>query len=373
MSKTKPDAAADLAGRMLQVLESQRSFGGDAYPPTLQHLGELCDGAPSPDLILKAATKKAFTDKAFVEKLDRKASLNSRVYFKGEQPKPDVLLAQRMLSNLETQRRLGDAAYPPTLRRLAELSEFKGADNALRKAASIAPMAGRTTVVAKKGKTLNLDAPVVFNEDIEGGLATALPGLLRFALSPVTSKSKKGTSETAAFTPAELAKRVMPELQRRLEHAVRESIGRLSLPHGVAWVAFKGKPLLFLNENLKPAASRTPAPIEEHVSSPHRHDPPAHTTPVDQFRPRDFTQAFRAAFEILDRRNGSTNFVKLADLRQALSDFSREEFDAGLRRLRMDGVFSLDSHEGLHGSLTHDEREAGVREAGSLLVYASRR
>jgi hypothetical protein len=39
----------------------------------------------------------------------------------------------------------------------------------------------------------------------------------------------------------------------------------------------------------------------------------------------------------------------------------------------MDGVFSLDSHEGLHGSLSHEEREAGVREAGSLLVYASRR
>jgi hypothetical protein len=91
------------------------------------------------------------------------------------------------------------------------------------------------------------------------------------------------------------------------------------------------------------------------------------------FPPHDFVQAFRAAFDILDRRNGSTNFVKLADLRDALSEFSREEFDAGLRKLRMEGVFSLDSHEGLHGSLSHDDRDAGVREAGSLLVYASRR
>ena len=84
-------------------------------------------------------------------------------------------------------------------------------------------------------------------------------------------------------------------------------------------------------------------------------------------------QELRQLIDELDRRNGSTNFVKLADLRQALGDFSREEFDAGLRRLRMDEIFSLDSHEGLHGSLTHEEREAGVREAGSLLVYASRR
>ena len=65
--------------------------------------------------------------------------------------------------------------------------------------------------------------------------------------------------------------------------------------------------------------------------------------------------------------------MKLANLRSELSDFSREEFDAGLRRLRIDGLFTLDSQEGLHGSLEQDEREASVREAGSLLVSASRR
>jgi hypothetical protein len=369
MSKKKPDAAADLAGRMLEVLNSRRTFGDESNPPTLQELGEMCDGAPSPDLIVKAATKKAFTDKAFVEKVDKKPSLNSPVYFKGEQPNKDGLLARRMVAVLDQQRRLGEAAYPPSLRRLAELCENKGTENALRKAASIAPMAGRATVVAKKG----LDAPVVFNEDIEGGLAKALPGLLRFALSPVTSKTKKGLSETAAFTTKELAKRVMTELQQRLEHAVKEGIGRLSLSRGVGWVIVKGEPLLFLTENLKPAATRSSAPVEGHVSEPHRHAPTVHSSSGGEFRPHDFTQAFRAAFEILDRRNGSTNFVKLADLRQALGEFSRDEFDAGLRRLRMDGVFSLDSHEGLHGSLSHEEREAGVREAGSLLVYASRR
>lgn len=369
MSKKKPDAAVELAGRMLQVLESQRSFGGDAYPPTLQHLGELCDGAPSPELIVKAATKKVFTDRTFVEKVDKKPSLNAHVYFKGEQPNKDVLLAQRMLSALEQQRRLGEAAYPPSLRRLAELCENKGTENALRKAATVAPMAGRATVAAKRG----LDAPVVLNEDLEGSLATALPGLLRFALGTVTSKTKKGTSETAAFSPKDLSKRVMPELQQRLEHAVQEGIGRLSLPRGVGWVSFKGEPLLFLAENLKPGGARPAASGDGQVATPHHREAPVDPASDGQFLPRDFTRAFRAAFEILDRRNGSTNFVKLADLRQALVDFSREEFDAGLRRLRMDGVFSLDSHEGLHGSLTHDEREAGVREAGSLLVYASRR
>ena len=373
MGKKKPDHATDLAGRMLQVLESQRSFGGDAYPPTLQHLGELCDGAPSPDLILKAATKKAFTDRAFVEKVGKKASLNSKVYVKGEQPNPDVLLSQRMAAELDSQRRQGEDTYPPTLLRLAASCGFQGADSALRKAAATAPLADRTTVVARKGKALVLDAPVVFKEDIVGDLGKSLPGLLRYALSTVEKKAKKGTIETAAFTAKELAKRVMPELQQRLEQAVRERIGRLSLPHGVGWVAFKGEPLFFLTENIRPAAPRPTDQPDGDVSIARRHEPQASTSHGDAFPPGDFAQAFRAAFEILDQRNGTTNFVKLADLREALANFSRDEFDAGLRKLRLDGVFSLDSHEGLHGSLSHEEREAGVREAGSLLVYASRR
>src|SRR5207248_54381 len=80
--KPKVDEAALLAERMLQLLESQRSFGGDAYPPTLRHLGELCDGAPSDDLIVKAAGKKTFTVKAVVtQKVDKKPALDALVYF----------------------------------------------------------------------------------------------------------------------------------------------------------------------------------------------------------------------------------------------------------------------------------------------------
>jgi hypothetical protein len=373
MSSKKPDKAVELAGRMLQVLESRRSFGGDAYPPTLQHLGELCDDAPSPELIVKAATKKAFTDRAVVQKVDKKPSLNAPVYFKEDLPKPEVILAKRMAAVLESQRALGESAYPPTLRRLAELCEVKGPEAAIRKAVTTAPMADRTTVAATKGKTLILDAPVAFNEDMEGGLATVLAGLLRFALSPVISKTKTGTNETTAFTPAETVKRLIPDLRPRLDRAVAEGIEREQLPAAIGWVTVKGKPLLFLAERVRNADFRPATPADGHAPRPHRQPASDSSSSHGAFPPHDFVQAFRAAFDILDRRNGSTNFVKLADLRDALSEFSREDFDAGLRKLRMDGVFSLDSHEGLHGSLSHDEREAGVREAGSLLVYASRR
>src|SRR5438445_5834506 len=147
--KTKVDEAGPLAERMLQVLDSQRSFGGDAYPPTLRHLGELCDGAPSSDLIIKAATKKVFTAKAVVtEKVNKQPSLDSPVYFKEDVPKREEVLARRMLKVLESQRRLGGAAYPPTLRRLAELCEVKGSDARVPKATGHAILADRTIVVA---------------------------------------------------------------------------------------------------------------------------------------------------------------------------------------------------------------------------------
>jgi hypothetical protein len=373
MGKKKPDAAVELAERMLEVLKAKGNYGAEGDPPTLQELGEHCDGAPSHELIVKAATKKVFTDKAVVvDKVDKKPALASPVYFKGEVPKREVLLARRMVAVLESQRRLGDEAYPPTLRRLAQLCEVKGPDAAIRKAAATDPMASRTTVLAKNGNSLRPDAPVVFREEIEGNLATVLPALLRFALRPTTSKTKKGIRETAAFTVKELANRFIPELRSRLTDAVEEAIARGSLPHGVAWIS-KGDPLLFLVEHLRPADSRATTGADAYATPAHR-DPAGDAPASNAHVPAsEFVQAFRAAFEDLDRRNGSTNFVKLSDLRSALSEFSREDFDAGLRRLRIEGVFSLDSHEGLHGSLTDDEREAGVREAGSVLIYASRR
>lgn len=366
MSKKKPDPAAELAGEMIRNLESRRSFGGEPNPPTLQELGEMCDGAASPELIVKAANKKVFTEKAVVRKSGGKPSLGARVYFKGEQPKPEEELSGRMLSVLEQQRRLGESSYPPSLRRLAELCQEMGTEKALRKAAATIPMADRAIVAAKKG----LDAPVVLKEDTE---TAGLAGLLRFALSPAKATVKKKPVDTTAFTPAEMVKRLTPELQPRLEQAVREAVGRQALPRGIAWVIVKDEPLLFLAENLRPAAALAPVPVEDEAPTPDLNGAPVGGTCVDGFGPRDFARGFRAAFDILDRRNGATNFVKLADIRQALADFSREEFDAGLRELRIEGAFSLDSHEGLHGTLTPEEREAGVREAGSLLIYASRR
>jgi hypothetical protein len=366
-----------MAIRMLDALNAQRSFGGDRYPPTLQHLGELCDGSPSQELILKAAATKEFTDKAVaIEKVKKKPALDSPVYFKEDvpkpekAPKPEEVLASRMLAVLEGQKRLGASAYPPTLRRLAELCEVNGSDARVSKAASHAILTNRAVVVARNDKKPSLDAPVVLKEDLERDFEFVLPALLRFALKPTTStskgkKSKGQTIETAGFSPSDLKKRFIVEMQGRFNEAIERGVAHRSLPLDVAWLLVKGNPILFLMENLQSGTPPTVVSGGRMIS-----------TPVDRTvtrRDRDFASAFLEAFDQLDRRNGATNFVKLADLRDALSEFSREEFDAGLRQLRLDRVFSLDSHEGLYGSLTQEERDAGVRESGSLLIYASRR
>ena len=363
---------AELAERMLLVLEEQRRLGGEAYPPTLRRLAELCGGAGSEDQVLKAIGKKTFTSRAVVtKKVDKVPAFDSPVFFKEDVRKPDPVkeLAERMVLVLESQRRLGGEAYPPTLRRLAELCERNASDTLVPKAAGHEVMAQRAIVVAKAKSKPSLDAPVVLKEDVEDGLAAVLPALLRFALSPVTAAVKKKKVETNAFTLTELTKRITA-LKGSFGKAVERGIEQQDLPPDVAWVVIKGEPKLFLVENLRPTP-RSPLPADGHTPLP---SPiPEAVLPAPERPPRDFAEAFCEAFEQLDRRNGLTNFVKLADLRHALSEFSREEFDAGLRKLRLDGEFSLDSHEGLYGTLTPEEREAGVHEAGSLLIYASKR
>ena len=358
-----------LADGMPAHLESLKRLGDGSYPPALRRLAELCEVSASDDQIRKAAGKKEFKEKASVKLANRKPGLDAPVHLKGDEPKkapspkrapairakkPDgtAELAARMLAVLESQRRLGDGSYPPTLRHLAGLSELKISE--APKVAAHGTVAGRT-VAAKliRGKP-ELDAPILLKEDAEGPIAPFLPAILRYALTPIPARGR--TKESHAFPLEEVEKRVVEILQKPFGDALRSGIDHRDLPPGVAWVVIKGKPHLFLVEHLRPG-------------------PPAGAEPRRRVEApsRDFAAAFRVAFDRLDRRNGATNFVKLSDLRRELAEFDRDAFDAGLDRLRVDWEYSLNSHEGLLVTLTPEERDAGLREAGSLLAYASRR
>jgi hypothetical protein len=363
----KVDSTAALAEQMIKTLEELRAESPAEYAPTLRRLGELCASIHTPDEAQKAAGKKAFTSKAVVTgKTDRKPSLDARVYFKQDVPPPQAQLSARMLLVLEAQRRLGNGAYPLSLGRLAELCERKGSDALVKKAVAHPPLSETAIVATKAGP----EALVVLKADVQDRMPIVLPALLRHALRPSTSKVKGKLEETHAFALPEVSKRFIKELHDPIGAALRRALDREDLPQEVAWVRIKGEPYLFLRENLKPSGARIHQDVELAVTDP------ASLAVAPSAPPRqrqDFAQAFREAFERLDRRSGATNFIKLSDLRRALPEFGRDEFDAGLRALRVEGLFSLDSHEGLYGMLTADERDAGVAEAGSLLVYASRR
>jgi len=402
---TQRPELADLMEQLLDALGARRARGDGSYPPTLRELSRDC-GDPPDDRLLRAAAAKAFTARASVPvKVARKPSPGSPVYFKEDvppKPKPEpkpkrepkprpnresaaerderqaAELAGRMVAVLDSQRRLGGAAYPATLRRLAELCEMTtGPDARIRKAADHETMAGAAVVAARAGKSADLDAPVLFRDDLEGRSEAHLPALLGFALTPPPATGKgKPKDPTHAFTADELARRFIPAIQGPFRAALARGIDQQSLPPEVAWVTIKGKDHLFLLANLRPEPSRrpsAPAPATDPGPDPSR--PPARDgVPAPATRPdREFAAAFREAFGDLDRRHGARNFVKLSDLRSALAGFSREEFDAGLRQLRIDDQFSLNSHEGFHDTLSREDREAGIREAGSLLIYVTRR
>jgi len=85
-----------------------------------------------------------------------------------------------------------------------------------------------------------------------------------------------------------------------------------------------------------------------------------------------FAKEFAETFDLLDRSRGGRNFVKMAELRTALPQYSREEFDSELRSLRIGRQFKLSTSDGNHVTLTSEERAAGIQEADLLLVYCER-
>ncbi len=87
--------------------------------------------------------------------------------------------------------------------------------------------------------------------------------------------------------------------------------------------------------------------------------------------PADFDHRFALAFDRLDRAAGGHNFVSLVELRKALPDIGCDAFDRGFRALRIAGKYTPSAAEGRFGVAT-EERQAGIMEEGTLLLFVSR-
>jgi hypothetical protein len=78
--------------------------------------------------------------------------------------------------------------------------------------------------------------------------------------------------------------------------------------------------------------------------------------------PQSFASRFDQAFHEIDAKTGGHNYVKVSDLRKALPDMPREEFDKALYDLRKKKIWSMDSPDGRHVRLSKEEIEAGIPE-----------
>jgi hypothetical protein len=262
--------------------------------------------------------------------------------------KPDEVLAEKLLRVLETQRQLGDGAYPLPLRRLVELTDAGAAPALQIKALAHPTIKGKLAFVDAK----NPEAPVALAEDRNQLVSSG--ALLEFLL-------RKKRSETDQAFPADKLVPPKSELRQPLLEAVERRIQCQSLPPGIGWMWVGKKKVLFFLEDVHRSPQAT-----KPIAGPTLR--PALTAPA---APADFARAFDDAFNQIDRQKGAHNFVSLVDLRRALP-LPPERFDAELRQLRIAGRYTLSAAEGRHG-ISPEERAAGIQEDGSLLLYVSRK
>ena len=86
-----------------------------------------------------------------------------------------------------------------------------------------------------------------------------------------------------------------------------------------------------------------------------------------------FEDRFITAFNALDDLSGKHNNVVLSDIRAALPDVSREQFDAGLRELRKSKKYSLEAFEARQVMPHKDMLEGGLKENGQNLMLVQQR
>lgn len=262
-------------------------------------------------------------------------------------------LAASLLQSVENHGTIGEGKSPLTLEELA-LSVGRSASDPLFHSALNSAGVKKALVIASqksgKGEYKPSTSSLVALKGELDALARS-PQLLGFCLDCLAKESNQ------AFTVVELRDALRGEsLKKPFEQAINRHLAAGKLPPSFGAIKRRGKHYLFrLSDLVGDVPVRTATPPSS---------PPAHRV--------SFTDAFEAAFARLDKESGNRNYLKLLLLRQALPQFSREEFDLGLRQLRIAGRYSLDSSEERYRSLSDEEKAAGIVEGGTLLIYCSR-
>jgi len=257
---------------------------------------------------------------------------------------------RRLRGIVESQRSLGGTSYPVALRRLFELATLSASDEALKilAAPKNAALFALTAKASKADPDATRNALVYLRED-ESTIAASSA-----IFDAAFEAAKRGGSDI--LTSAELAKRAPRSLQKAFQASVD------------GWARTGVAPFPGVIVVRRRSGAKTTLYV-------HRLESSAPALATRQARPvtRDFAREFQREFERLDRASGNNNYVLLHDLRRALPDIERAEFDSRLKELRLAKLFTLDSPDGRHVRLTPEQLDAGIREGSSNLVYVARR
>jgi hypothetical protein len=283
-----------------------------------------------------------------------------------------VELAERLIATLHSHRSSGGNAQPMRETDLAQACSV-GVKQAVYRAAIHTKQFTSQVALLKFRKPRGSNQPspptwVAFKDDL------ANPDVVKRLVASVIQALRVPSRQIYALNSLNLrpdcSKEARATLSKTLARIAAES--PLDPPPKIGFLRSNATVYAFLLEDVIGAVNEKTTSNAPPPAVPQPSPPLASASPSISI-PTDFAEAFRQAFTRLDRRNGGTNFVRLLELRQALPQFDRATFDAGLNQLRRQWEFSLEAHEGLHVQISPEERESGIPEMGTLLIYVSRR
>jgi len=285
---------------------------------------------------------------------------------------------ERLRAELAARRGRGGSSYPAVVRDLFEATGEPLASAALQQLAG-SPRSRWLRVTAKQRSSgTTIESALAFLPEDAPRMAES-PALLRHVFDRMRS------GRTDIFTPNQLAEQLPSFLIPSFKSSLSRWMEPAAAPPGLFVVRYRGRSYLHLraeaaqaasgrHEHLEPAPGPEPTERAAPLERPHPLPPSADgTTARKAPTAADFAELFEREFDRLDRASGSNNYVLVHDLRLALPQVDRSEFDACLRELRLARRFTMDSSDGRHVRLTPEQLEAGMREGGRLLVYVARR
>jgi hypothetical protein len=272
---------------------------------------------------------------------------------KAKSRSPKLSPEQRAAAAEERQRKTAEAKQ----RKLEETERKKRDTEEKKRLAEAKKLEAAAAAAAEKQRSAEakkLEAAKAAAEKQRRMAAAASQETLMKALEGARSNSNQ------LLALSDIAKCVQPTLRADFLASWKVGLESGSLPAGVGSLSVKSGSKsvrkLFLLSDVRPSvAGAQPAAGQKPALVPGLQD------------------RILAEFDRLNEAAGGRFYVSLFDLRNALPDMSKGDFETALNELRKAWVLTLNPAEGRHEAVPAHVLDAGVMDQSRLLVYVARR